>query len=363
MKIRALVPLTLALCLVFTAVPAQASIDPIINSFTKAVTDLALQRELNEKDKWLLARWEGQMREALALYQSAPKDPDVQQAVLDMLKKICADINNTRAITNPAEAEYRSFLKSMQEDLQILQNMIQSEMQEQQLVQPEVQDSQGAYEVDKQLWYHELIDYVIRQQDMREMQEKNREDFEFYLEWRDAIIEQYLDSVIQQQDLQEIVDLLLTGPAKPPTRLDTLNLNTVALGDNMQKYAGNAGIEGNLARPGGAGTYSFNVNLFSGAISSGAMRGMDAGGLTNIYDLNGGTGLVRGNNFNVSNFQGTFIPTLGGITYTDVGSGTLSGTASKGFKSLGDIGASGSFAVRSTPGTISGTIVDGRRVR
>ena len=142
--------------------------------------------------------------------------------------------------------------------------------------------------------------------------------------------------------LQDLGSVLKAGSSATPTPTAT------------------ATVTGNL-QAGGVGVYGFNVNLGSGAISSGVMNGQinpsDRG-----YSLYGGTGLVRGNDFSVTGFSGTYIDP-GNITYTNVGQSTLSGTAAKGFGAIGDIGATGTFEIKDG-GTSKGggTITDGARV-
>ena len=173
-----------------------------------------------------------------------------------------------------------------------------------------------------------------------------------------------LPATAKPLDPQAIAELLKVGMAKANTSLETVNQNIMAVGDNLLNKAGNAGIEGSLVDGGnlGTGTYSFNVNLVSGAISNGAMRG-DINNNAILYDLSRGTGLVSGNNFSVSNFQGSV--TSGGLTFTDVSGSSLNGFASGGFSKLGDIGAAGTFNVRANGGAINepGTITSGRRIR
>ena len=153
-------------------------------------------------------------------------------------------------------------------------------------------------------------------------------------------------------------ELLAGGQTGPGTSLASPNLNIVSLGDGLLKKAGNAGVEGNLqSSTGFVGTYSFNVNLFSGAISSGAMSGQ--AGSSQTFDLSGGMGSVNGNTFSVNSLRGAFLD--GSTPYS--ASGSLSGTASKGFSSLGDIGASGTYNVRANGSDYGGAIVSGRRVR
>ena len=156
-------------------------------------------------------------------------------------------------------------------------------------------------------------------------------------------------------DLQAIVDLLKTGPA-PKFLLDMLNLKIRSLGDGLWQYGGNAGIAGDLqTNAGDPGKYSFKVNLFSGAITQGAMNGSLVLALSpdSAYDLYNGTGRVKGNNFNMSGFSG--VVGDGVINHTDVGGSSLNGTTSKGFRS-------GSFNVRANNNVIdvTGTIRRGR---
>jgi len=153
-----------------------------------------------------------------------------------------------------------------------------------------------------------------------------------------------------------VLELLLAGPAVPNTRLVDPNLGQTALLDERIKtLTGNAVIAGTLDAGGSySGTYGFNVNLFSGAISGGTMSG---GGGGTSYNLSGGIGSVSGNNFNLSGFQGT--------VDGSAGSGSMSGTAGKGFGKLGDIGASGEAYIWQNSGGTWGpiSISSGRRVK
>jgi len=158
---------------------------------------------------------------------------------------------------------------------------------------------------------------------------------------------------------QEVVDLLKHGPAGANTLLNTPNLGQMALIDERLAALGSVGIEGTLeSQYAGAGTYSFSVNLRSGTISNGTMSGVQyPSPINGAYNLSGGTGWVSGNSFTVNGFRGAVFGVSGG-------SGSMSGTAGKGFGKLGDIGASGQFAISDgLANSFTGAITSGRRVK
>ena len=84
------------------------------------------------------------------------------------------------------------------------------------------------------------------------------------------------------------------------------------------------------------------------------------------YDLTDGSGMVRGNDFSLSGFQGVVTDTGYASPLTDVRA-VLDGTAGNGFGGIGDIGASGGFQIVYGDGTtsyhVNGVIVDGQRYR
>ena len=152
--------------------------------------------------------------------------------------------------------------------------------------------------------------------------------------------------------------LVTGGQIGPGTNLVPPNLNIVNIGDGLTLNSLNAAIEGVLQSTGGfAGTYSFNVNLASGAISNGAMSGQI--GTMQTYDLAGGMGVVTGANFSVTGMNGSV---LDGVP--NPATGGLSGEASKGFGKLGDIGViNGLFNVNWSSHTEGGAIVSGQRIK
>lgn len=133
------------------------------------------------------------------------------------------------------------------------------------------------------------------------------------------------------------------------------------LGDHLNSGNMQATIRGGLASGSGMGTgaYGFDVNLSGGAVSGGFMQGTY--GSSFGYNVSGGSGKVNGNDFALSGFNGILSDGPNdrpGIT------GTLQGTAANGFGSLGDIGASGTYTIDDTMGSLdSGSITSGQRIK
>ena len=172
-------------------------------------------------------------------------------------------------------------------------------------------------------------------------------------------------------ELAQVLELLNGGgAASPRTLLSDHSLSVMTEGDRLlTPIPGEASVTGSLsAGAGNDGTYSFNVNLGDGTITSAAMNGRYS---SITYGLSGGSGtpgfagsIINGNNFSVTGLTGNVSGPSG--PYDNV-SGEFGGTAARGFDSLGDIRATGDFAVTFDnmygPGVVRGHIIDGRRVR
>jgi heat shock protein HspQ len=140
-------------------------------------------------------------------------------------------------------------------------------------------------------------------------------------------------------NLDKQVIALLTGQIYPSSFLGTFIPNAIqgvvnpnimpGDGVNPLKFAlnSNVSVAGNLlSNSGVAGTYSFNANLSSGAISNATMTGCSSCSVT--FDLLGGSGRINGGRFNVRDFRG--IVDANGLPFTDVGESTLDGTTGDG---------------------------------
>ncbi|MTJ92504.1 MAG: FecR domain-containing protein [Desulfovibrio sp.] len=134
------------------------------------------------------------------------------------------------------------------------------------------------------------------------------------------------------------------GGVITPTTLAQAPLNSQGLGEGLRQLT-NAYVSGSLFNSdfSADGSFSFNVNLGSGAVSNGVMT-------TNVSaypaTLSGGSGSISGSSLNVNNFSG------GGYT------GSMAGTASNTGSGLS---VSGSFAIKDVSlsdvktGTFSGS--------
>lgn len=120
-----------------------------------------------------------------------------------------------------------------------------------------------------------------------------------------------------------------SGGVITPTTLAQTPLNTQGLGETIRQLA-NAHVSGSLFNSdfNTDGSFSFNVNLASGAVSSGVMS-------TTVSSypatLTGGSGSISGSSLNVGNFSNG--------SYT----GSMTGTASN---SGGALSVSGSYSIK-----------------
>ena len=165
----------------------------------------------------------------------------------------------------------------------------------------------------------------------------------------------------------KVVALLTLGTADANTPLAVTRVSTLEQAERLKGNVPMSGpviatISGSLQSSGmGTGAYNFNVNLGSGAISNGTMTGSI--GTSMGYDLHSGTGTLAGNNFNVINFLGN-ISSSGTPFTTDVSGSKLEGTASNGFRNVGDNVVSGTYEIYgNTISQDTGTITGGRRVK
>lgn len=132
------------------------------------------------------------------------------------------------------------------------------------------------------------------------------------------------------------------GGGVTPTTLAQTQFASQALGETFNKL-GTANVSGSLFSDMGNGTFSFQVNLGSGAVSNGIMQAA----ANDVATLTGGSGTISGSSLNVSGFSNA-----------DLYTGSMNGTASMNSSGLS---VSGNYQilehtqdVRET-GTFSGT--------
>lgn len=108
---------------------------------------------------------------------------------------------------------------------------------------------------------------------------------------------------------------LPSGPASgvAPTTLAQMPIVSQTLGEGFRQL-GDATVSGGLMSESATGSFSFQVNLASGAVSNGVMTS----GVSDILPLTGGSGSISGSSLNVGGFSNNF-------QYT---TGTMSGSAS-----------------------------------
>lgn len=102
------------------------------------------------------------------------------------------------------------------------------------------------------------------------------------------------------------------GVPVTPTTLAQTQFASQALGETFNKL-GTANVSGSLFSDMGNGTFSFQVNLGSGAVSNGIMQAA----ATDVFTLSGGRGSISGSSLNVSGFSNA-----------DLYTGSMNGTAS-----------------------------------
>ena len=117
------------------------------------------------------------------------------------------------------------------------------------------------------------------------------------------------------------------GVPVTPTTLAQTQFASQALGESFNKL-GNASVSGSMySSDMNSGTFSFNVNLASGAVSNGVMN-------TNEFSvLRGGSGSISGSSLSVNNFA------------NDSFVGSMTGTASA---ASGGLSVSGAYEIKST---------------
>lgn len=164
----------------------------------------------------------------------------------------------------------------------------------------------------------------------------------------------------------------LEDPGKGDLDPQAVNRALQAVGDNIlnnSNAATTATVAGKLHQVStpNIGSFAFQVNLGSGHISKARMSGSDPnniwGGVNTggSFDLSGGIGKLSGNDFSVGGLAGNMTNSFGTVTGPAVGS--LSGTATDGFKGLSNNSiANGKYTVTQPDGTgiDSGTITGGR---
>ena len=157
---------------------------------------------------------------------------------------------------------------------------------------------------------------------------------------------------ITDDEVKQILNLLNDGPGFPQTELgwrdgppDPILNNDSATGTISGNLRSDIGSD-SPGVVGGTGIYSFNVNLSSGGITNGVMKGVhncDSGNTYVQYNLYGGAGnfsptTAGYQSFQVNGFQGSVRESTGG-TFIDqpLGSGTeLSGWADDFYNVGGD---------------------------
>ena len=102
------------------------------------------------------------------------------------------------------------------------------------------------------------------------------------------------------------------GGVVTPTTLAQTQFASQALGESFNRL-GTANVSGSLFSDMGNGTFSFQVNLGSGAVSNGIMQAA----ATDVATLTGGSGTISGSSLNVSGFSNA-----------DLYTGSMNGTAS-----------------------------------
>ena len=140
-----------------------------------------------------------------------------------------------------------------------------------------------------------------------------------------------------------------TGSAITPTTLAQTQFGSQSLGDGFRQL-GNANVSGTLTGD-DIGSFSFQVNLASGAVSNGVMTSGYSDWAP--FPLTGGKGSVSGSSLNVSGFSNTDLS--GGIT------GSMSGTASR---TSSGLSVSGSYQMTGgypSPRTETGTFAGASR--
>jgi len=121
-----------------------------------------------------------------------------------------------------------------------------------------------------------------------------------------------------------------------PTTLAQTPIVSQALGEGFRQ-TGNANVSGSLTSDLGTGSFSFQVNLASGAVSNGVMQ---SGYSDFPSPLSGGSGSINGTSLNVGGFSG------GGL------SGSMSGAAAR---SSSGLSVSGNYQLGNSDLTESGT--------
>jgi len=116
------------------------------------------------------------------------------------------------------------------------------------------------------------------------------------------------------------------GGVITPTALAQTQFGSQALGDGFRQL-GNANVSGALTSGSDIGSFSFQVNLASGAVNNGVMQS----GNTDLFTLTGGSGNISGSNLNVSGFSNV-----------DQNTGSMNGTASR---STSGISVSGNYQI------------------